>query len=113
MVSGLIQRLFSGDPKALLAHLLSEREVASGDLAKPLPTANPVLAELHDRFASDHLKRLDENTHQTIYKTRELIVRRPRVNEREVLEEAQLDLMDGLAGDTWKYRASSRSADKK
>jgi BlaI family penicillinase repressor len=34
MVSGLIQRLFSGDPKALLAHLVSEREVASGDLAK-------------------------------------------------------------------------------
>lgn len=34
MVSGLIGRLFSGDPKALLAHLLSEREVAPGDLAK-------------------------------------------------------------------------------
>jgi hypothetical protein len=42
-----------------------------------------------------------------------LIVRRPRVDEREVLEEAQLDLADGLVGDTWKYRASSRSADKK
>lgn len=42
-----------------------------------------------------------------------LIVRRPRVNEREVLDEGQLDLIDGLAGDTWKYRASSRSADKK
>lgn len=34
MVSGLIERLFSGDPKALLAHLVSEREVAAGDLAK-------------------------------------------------------------------------------
>jgi BlaI family transcriptional regulator, penicillinase repressor len=34
MVSGLIGRLFSGDPKALLAHLVSEREVAPGDLAK-------------------------------------------------------------------------------
>ncbi len=43
----------------------------------------------------------------------QLIVRRPRVNEREVLEEAQLDLIDGLAGDTWKFRASSRSTDKK
>ena len=42
-----------------------------------------------------------------------LIVRRPRVNEREVLEEAQLDLVEGLVGDTWKFRASSRSADKK
>jgi BlaI family penicillinase repressor len=34
MVSGLIERLFSGDPKALLAHLVSEREVAPGDLAR-------------------------------------------------------------------------------
>ncbi len=34
MVSGLIQRLFSGDPSALLAHLVSERDVVSGDLAK-------------------------------------------------------------------------------
>jgi predicted transcriptional regulator len=32
MVSGLIERLFRGDPKALLAHLVSEREVAPGDL---------------------------------------------------------------------------------
>lgn len=42
-----------------------------------------------------------------------LIVRRPRTNERETLEEAQLDLVEGLAGDTWRFRASSRSADKK
>lgn len=41
-----------------------------------------------------------------------LIVRRPRVNERELLDEARLDLVDGLAGDTWKFRASSRTADK-
>jgi BlaI family transcriptional regulator, penicillinase repressor len=34
MVSGLIQRLFSGDPGALLAHLVAEREVAPDDLAK-------------------------------------------------------------------------------
>lgn len=34
MVSGLIQHLFSGDPGALLAHLVSERDVAPGDLAK-------------------------------------------------------------------------------
>lgn len=42
-----------------------------------------------------------------------LIVRRPRTNERETLEEAQLDLVEGLAGDTWRFRASSRSADRK
>lgn len=34
MVSGLIGKLFSGDPKALLAHLVDEREVAPGDLAR-------------------------------------------------------------------------------
>lgn len=42
-----------------------------------------------------------------------LIARRPKVNERELLEEARLDLVDGLAGDTWRFRASSRSADRK
>ena len=41
--------------------------------------------------------------------TLDLIVRRPRVGERAVLDEGTLDLHDGLSGDTWKYRASSRS----
>lgn len=34
MVSGLVQSLFGGDSKALLAHLVSEKEVAAGDLAR-------------------------------------------------------------------------------
>jgi hypothetical protein len=41
----------------------------------------------------------------------ELIVRRPRKGEREVLQEGQLDLHEGLVGDSWKDRRSSRSAD--
>ena len=41
----------------------------------------------------------------------ELIVRRPRVDNREVLDEAQLDVEEGLIGDSWKYRKSSRTAD--
>jgi len=41
----------------------------------------------------------------------ELIVRRPRKGEREVLAEGELDLRDGLVGDTWKDRRSSRSPD--
>lgn len=41
----------------------------------------------------------------------ELIVRRPRVDEREVLEEGQLDLVDGLVGDNWRSRGSSLTAD--
>jgi hypothetical protein len=40
-----------------------------------------------------------------------LIVRRPRAGAREVLEEAELDVHEGLVGDSWKERSSSRSAD--
>jgi MOSC domain-containing protein YiiM len=43
--------------------------------------------------------------------TLELIVRRPAIGAREVLETGELDLADGLVGDTWKWRGSSRSAD--
>src|SRR6476620_12594785 len=41
----------------------------------------------------------------------ELIVRRPRVNERETLAEALLDLRTGLVGDTWQSRSSPRTKD--
>jgi hypothetical protein len=41
----------------------------------------------------------------------ELIVRRPAVDEREVLEEGVLDLSEGLVGDTWQVRGSSRTPD--
>src|SRR5476649_490837 len=41
----------------------------------------------------------------------EMIVRRPEVGERELLERAELDLADGLVGDTWNQRASRRSVD--
>jgi MOSC domain-containing protein YiiM len=43
--------------------------------------------------------------------TVELIARRPAVDQREVLTEAWLDDRDGLAGDTWRIRGSSRTAD--
>jgi len=41
----------------------------------------------------------------------ELIVRRPAVDEREVLEEGILDLAAGLVGDSWRIRGSTRTAD--
>ena len=41
----------------------------------------------------------------------QLIVRRPQIEQREVLEEAELHLVEGLVGDSWKLRASSRTAD--
>jgi hypothetical protein len=40
-----------------------------------------------------------------------MIVRRPQVGEREILQEGQLDLVDGLVGDSWKNRSSRRTAD--
>jgi hypothetical protein len=39
----------------------------------------------------------------------ELIVRRPQVDAREVLEVAELNLEEGLAGDTWNQRPSGRT----
>ena len=41
----------------------------------------------------------------------ELIVRRPAVDEREVLGEATLDVERGLVGDSWLVRGSSRTPD--
>jgi len=38
----------------------------------------------------------------------ELITRRPRVGEREVLAEAELDVEVGLVGDSWSTRTSSK-----
>jgi hypothetical protein len=41
----------------------------------------------------------------------ELIVRRPAVDERDVLDEGELDTTVGLVGDTWSVRGSSRTPD--
>lgn len=41
----------------------------------------------------------------------ELIVRRPSVGEREVVESAQLDLELGMLGDNWKARGSAKTED--
>jgi hypothetical protein len=41
----------------------------------------------------------------------ELIVRRPSVGEREILAEGELDVAEGLVGDTWSTRGSRRSKD--
>ena len=41
----------------------------------------------------------------------DLIVRRPSIGEREVLESGELNLGEGLAGDTWIERGSRRMPD--
>jgi MOSC domain-containing protein YiiM len=43
--------------------------------------------------------------------TVELIVRRPAVDEREVLEEGVLDLDEGLVGDSWRPRGNRHTPD--
>ena len=43
--------------------------------------------------------------------TLELIVRRPALGRRDVLETGELDLVTGLVGDTWNIRASKRTRD--
>jgi hypothetical protein len=40
-----------------------------------------------------------------------LIVCRPKTDEREILDEAQLDPIGGLIGDNWSVRGSSRTPD--
>jgi MOSC domain-containing protein YiiM len=67
-------------------------------------------------WQTDELTRLEESLDH-IRKapadggTVELIARRPAEDEREVLTEARLDARDGLEGDTWSVRGSSRTPD--
>lgn len=41
----------------------------------------------------------------------QMIVRRPSVGVREVLERAELDVLEGLVGDSWRQRTNPRTAD--
>jgi hypothetical protein len=43
--------------------------------------------------------------------TLELIVRRPAIDAREVLDEAELSTIEGVVGDTWSVRGSGRTGD--
>jgi hypothetical protein len=43
--------------------------------------------------------------------TLKMIVRRPRENEREVIEQGELHVSNGLVGDNWQTRGSKHTAD--
>ena len=62
------------------------------------------MAELE--AALDHLRNAPKDNGEV-----QLIVRRPQVDEREVLEEAEVDPVNGLLGDSWCFRGSSKTAD--
>src|SRR5258708_36630564 len=40
-----------------------------------------------------------------------MIARRPRAEEREILPEAEISLAEGLVGDNWQARGSTRTPD--
>ncbi|MYH72848.1 MAG: MOSC domain-containing protein [Acidimicrobiia bacterium] len=56
--------------------------------------------------ALDHIRQAPSD-HGTL----ELIVRRPAVDEREVLATGQLSMEEGLVGDTWNQRSSNKTPD--
>src|SRR5262245_65449812 len=75
------------------------------------PTAPPAPDPLHRTAAElesglDHVRRSPADLGRL-----ELIVRRPAIDEREVLDEGELDLAIGLVGDTWRDRGSTRTLD--
>jgi hypothetical protein len=62
------------------------------------------LEELNDKLAAAGQSPQDSGTV-------EMIVRRPAVGEREVLQQAEVDLNEGLVGDTWQVRGSKSTDD--
>ena len=82
-----------------LKKVVSERQERHHDVVK-----HPSTAELEAGLIEVRDSPSDSGTV-------ELIVRRPAVDEREVLTEAALDLEAGLEGDTWLVRGSSRTPD--
>jgi hypothetical protein len=67
-------------------------------------TIHLTMAELEAGL--DHIRQAPQNEGVL-----EMIVRRPQVDGREVLEVGELDLVDGLVGDTWNTRGSNRTQD--
>jgi AraC-like DNA-binding protein len=47
---------------------------ARADMTAPLPTSNPLLADVHERFVGEYLRHFDHA--QTSYRAREVIIRR-------------------------------------
>jgi hypothetical protein len=43
--------------------------------------------------------------------TLQMIVRRPNIDEREILDEGELNTLEGLVGDTWNVRVNVHSTD--
>jgi MOSC domain-containing protein YiiM len=72
--------------------------------AQPAPASHPTMDEL--RAAVDSIRQAPADNGIVA-----LVVRRPEVNRREVLDEGYFHEAEGLEGDTWRQRHSQRSAD--
>lgn len=60
--------------------------------------------ELHAGLPEIHKSPKDQGT-------LEMIVRRPQVDQREILQQGELNITEGLIGDNWKSRGSRKTAD--
>ena len=76
----------------------------SDRLPVPPPTGHRTLEELE--AALDHLRAAPQDDGRL-----ELVVRRPALLQREVLDVGVLSCTEGLVGDTWSQRPSRRTAD--
>ncbi len=82
-----------------------------GVTSLPLPLGVDVVTITHLTMAEleaglDHIRQAPKDAGSL-----ELIVRRPAVGAREILDVAELDVTHGLTGDTWIVRGSSRTPD--
>ncbi|HEX9258718.1 MAG TPA: hypothetical protein VF855_04215 [Acidimicrobiales bacterium] len=70
------------------------------------------MTDVVPRSADDLVAGLDEIRRSPADNgTVDLVVRRPAEDEREVLTTGELDVAEGLVGDTWKVRSSARTDD--
>ena len=79
-------------------------QVRRGRPSARLPSMHRTLGELEAQI--DHIRAAPSERG-----TLDMIVIRPDVGERLVLDEARLDAAHGVVGDSWKDRGSSRTAD--
>lgn len=83
-----------------------------GGISLPLPLGVDVVTIAHRTMAElerglEHIRQAPKDGGSL-----ELIVRRPSLGAREILDTADLAAGEGLEGDTWKIRASSRTPDR-
>ena len=96
---------FSGEIITYLPLAANLRYITAFEFA-PMETTVKHLTMEELEAALDHLRQAPKDDGVL-----QLIVRRPQTDEREVVEEAELDPVRGLIGDNWHVRGSRRTHD--